>query len=224
MKRFYFLLISFLTLSFIVIAQVKMFVHQSNGNIVEILASRVDSISLSFPSKEEPDDPDVPVEPVFYTISFDANGGTGTFSSEELEENKTYVIPSNVFIREGYKFIGWNTKSHGTGISYTEGQYIIINNDLTLYAQWEKIIKYYTLSFNANGGNGSMNSIELEEGKNFTIPSNPFTRTDYEFIGWNTEQDGSGEMYDIDGSYYPADVYGKSEVILYAQWEKVSAE
>ena len=149
MKRFYFLLISFLTLSFIVIAQVKMFVHQSNGNIVEILASRVDSISLLFPSKEEPDDPDVPVEPVFYTISFDANGGTGTLSSEELEENKTYVIPSNVFIREGYKFIGWNTKSNGTGVSYTEGQNIIINNDLTLYAQWEEVLKLETIVLSA---------------------------------------------------------------------------
>ena len=149
MKRFYLLLISFLTLSFIVIAQVKMFVHQSNGNIVEILASRVDSISLLFPSKEEPDDPDVPVEPVFYTISFDANGGTGTLSSEELEENKTYVIPSNVFIREGYKFIGWNTKSNGTGVSYTDGQNIIINNDLTLYAQWEEVLKLETIVLSA---------------------------------------------------------------------------
>ena len=147
MKRFYFLLISFLTLSFIVIAQVKMFVHQSNGNIVEILASRVDSISLLFPSKEEPDDPDVPVEPVFYTISFDANGGTGALSPEYLEDNESLIIPSNVFSCDGYIFICWNTKADGTGTIYTPGQSLTPTENITLYAQWEEVLKLETIAY-----------------------------------------------------------------------------
>ena len=74
----------------------------------------------------------------------------------------------------------------------------------------------YTIYFNANGGNGSMNSIELEEGKNFTIPSNSFTRTDYEFVGWNTKADGSGTSYDAGESLTLT-----TDLTLYAQWKEV---
>jgi uncharacterized repeat protein (TIGR02543 family) len=53
-------------------------------------------------------------------------------------------------------------------------------------------------------------------------PSN-YSREGYGFAGWNTEADGSGEMYDIDGSFYPIEASGKSEVTLYATWEKITA-
>ena len=88
---------------------------------------------------------------------------------------------------------------------------------------WSK--NYTEITFHGNGGTGSMEKQLIDPNAGgMPIFKNKFVRDGYEFIGWNTEQDGSGEMYDIDGSYYPEDVYGKSEVILYAQWEKVSAE
>jgi len=84
---------------------------------------------------------------------------------------------------------------------------------------------YTEITFNGNGGTGSMEKQLIDRyAGGMPIFKNKFVRDGYEFIGWNTAQDGSGEMYDIDGYYYPEDVYGKSEVILYAQWAKVSAE
>ena len=155
-------------------------------------------------------------EPTLYTIYFNANGGSGSMNSIELEEGKNFTIPSNPFTRTDYEFVGWNTKADGSGASYDAGESLTLTTDLTLYAQWKEIIKYYTLLFNANGGSGSMNSIELEEGKNFTIPSNPFSRTDYEFVGWNTKADGSGASYDAGESLTLT-----TDLTLYAQWKEV---
>lgn len=76
-----------------------------------------------------------------YQIIFDANGGEGTM--EPLQY--TYGTPINLtpcsFHRDGYNFVRWNTKSDGSGISYSNEQLIQSieseTNELILYAQWE---------------------------------------------------------------------------------------
>ena len=72
------------------------------------------------------------------TITFDANGGSGTVPSAI----STYVgvantIPSNSLTRTGYTFNGWNTASDGSGTSYATGSTITPTGDVTLYAQWQ---------------------------------------------------------------------------------------
>ena len=72
------------------------------------------------------------------TITFDANGGSGTVPSAI----STYVgvantIPSNSLTRTGYTFNGWNTASDGSGTSYATGSTITPTGDVTLYAQWK---------------------------------------------------------------------------------------
>jgi len=49
--------------------------------------------------------------------------------------NSKLIAPE--FHRTGYKLVGWNTKQNGKGNSYTDGQTMNINTDITLYAQWE---------------------------------------------------------------------------------------
>lgn len=72
------------------------------------------------------------------TISFDANGGSGTVPTAI----STYVgvantIPSNSLTRTGYTFNGWNTASDGSGTAYATGATITPTGDVTLYAQWK---------------------------------------------------------------------------------------
>lgn len=72
------------------------------------------------------------------TITFDANGGSGTAPSAI----STYVgvantIPSNSLTRTGYTFNGWNTASDGSGTAYATGSTITPSGDVTLYAQWK---------------------------------------------------------------------------------------
>lgn len=72
------------------------------------------------------------------TVSFDANGGTGSMSSMTFGKGETKTLTANTFTRTGYTFTGWNTKADGTGISYTNKHSITPTENLTLYAQWEE--------------------------------------------------------------------------------------
>ena len=72
------------------------------------------------------------------TVSFDANGGTGSMSSMTFGKGESKNLTANKFTRTGYIFKGWNTKSDGTGTSYSDKQSITPTENLTLYAQWEE--------------------------------------------------------------------------------------
>ena len=99
---------------------------------------------------------DVPISVTYvphYTINFDANGGTGSMESIEVEIGKNFQLPENKFAKDYYEFKEWNTKADGTGTSYDNLEEITAMNDkesITLYAIWwgeERIV-----TFNANGG------------------------------------------------------------------------
>ena len=85
-----------------------------------------------------------------YSITFNSNGGLGAME----EQYVTGVIGLPAYTQvplnqynppgEGYRFIGWNTKADGSGISYSIGQVIGLTSDLVLYAQWSDI---YTLTY-----------------------------------------------------------------------------
>ena len=83
---------------------------------------------------------------------------------------------------------------------------------MKLYAQWQKIKSRVT--FDANGGTGSMSDLEVNTGNNQTLTLNTFTRTDYKFAGWNTKADGSGTSYTDE-----EEVTFDKNIILYAIWE-----
>ena len=74
---------------------------------------------------------------VNYTVTFNANGGTGVMSSKTTT-GTTYVVPQCQFLREEYEFSNWalNTK---TGVAYHPGETIVnISADITLYAIWRE--------------------------------------------------------------------------------------
>ena len=75
------------------------------------------------------------------TIQFDANGGSGEMTAISVwsdDSSTSFTLPSNSFVRDGYKFIGWNTKADGSGISYAPNERVNFSGDITLYAQWEE--------------------------------------------------------------------------------------
>jgi len=72
----------------------------------------------------------------------------------------------------------------------------------------------YTLTFEANSGSGSMNTLTFTGST--TLPSNTFTRAGYAFAGWNTASDGGGSDY-VDAAEGVA-----ADLTLYAQWSAVA--
>ena len=75
---------------------------------------------------------------VFYTITFNANGGEGSMEPQRFEVGVDTALNANTFTRENYKFIGWNTAADGSGATYAdEGAILELTGDMTLYAQWQ---------------------------------------------------------------------------------------
>ena len=75
---------------------------------------------------------------VFYTITFDANGGVGEMAAQTFEVGVDTALNANAFTRENYNFIGWNTAADGSGATYAdEGAILELTGDMTLYAQWQ---------------------------------------------------------------------------------------
>jgi len=75
---------------------------------------------------------------VFYTITFNANGGEGSMEPQRFEVGVDTALNVNAFTRENYKFNGWNTAADGSGATYAdEGAILELTGDMTLYAQWQ---------------------------------------------------------------------------------------
>lgn len=89
----------------------------------------------------------VRIQPRTIIVQLDANGGAlsgASLLSCELpqDENNAFTFSgAGQPIRAGYRFAGWNTRSDGSGQSYTEGQAYAVDgtvDSITLYAQYEE--------------------------------------------------------------------------------------
>ena len=77
----------------------------------------------------------------------------------------------------------------------------------------------YTVTFDANGGEGMMEPLQLTCGGEWTaLPANTFTRTGYGFSEWNTKADGSGTAYRDEELVKDMTTEANGNVVLYAQW------
>lgn len=148
-----------------------------------------------------------------YTISYNANGGSGAPSAQTKTHGTNLTLSSTAPTRTGYTFAGWNTKSDGSGTSYAAGASFTTNADTTLYAKWT--VHVLTVKYNANGGTqGSGASYTLpytttaNYGSNYNgtnglydITTFKLSKTGYSATDWNTNTSGTGITIDCTTSY-----------------------
>jgi len=122
-----------------------------------------------------------------YTITFDANGGTGTPPTPQTAiKGSTITLPDgNNMKMPGGNFNGWNID----GIVYPAGSAYIVSGDATAAANWNAT---YTVTFNLNGGSVATPSSQTVPSGTVIILPLP-TKPGNVFIGWG-----------INGSVYPA--------------------
>lgn len=160
-----------------------------------------------------------------YTVSYNANGGSGTPSNQTKTQGTNLVLSSTKPTRSGYTFVNWNTKGDGTGKSYAPGATYSTDANLTLYAIWKTnasggpITKKYTIKFDANGGTGTTKEVVCDYGSKCTLTGNAFTRDGYEFTGWNTKSDGNGVSYRDGAVVKDLSSVDDAIVTLYAKWK-----
>ena len=93
----------------------------------------VEAVNLAGSSSASSEASATPVAPS-YTVTFEANGGTGTMAAET--DNTPTALTTNTFTRAGYTFSGWNTVALGGGTAYADGASYPFTANATLYAQW----------------------------------------------------------------------------------------
>lgn len=147
-----------------------------------------------------------------YTITYNANGGSGAPSSQTKWKNQTLTLSSTKPTRTGYSFLGWSTSSSATTATYSAGGSYTANSAATLYAVWKA--NTYTVKYNANGGTGAPGNQTKTYGKTLTLSSTIPTRTNYNFKGWATSASATTATYSAGGSYT-----ANAAVTLYAVWE-----
>ncbi len=152
--------------------------------------------------------------PNTYTVSYNANGGTGAPGNQTKTYGTNLTLSSTRPTRTGYTFVKWNTASNGSGTDYSPGGTYTGNAGLTLYAIWT--VNTYAVTYHSNGGSGAPSNQTKTHGTDLVLRSEIPTRTDYAFVSWNTNASGTGVSYSPGATYTV-----NAAVALYAQWVSV---
>ena len=149
-----------------------------------------------------------------FTITFNANGGTGSMEPVTVEEGSRYVLPACGFTApDGQEFKAWEIG----GIEYNAGDGYVVLGNTEIKALWKDsavIPTTFTITFNANGGTGSMEPVTVEEGSRYPLPACGFIPpVNMQFSGWALSADGS---VIANGA-----IMVTSNITLYAIWEPV---
>ena len=150
--------------------------------------------------------------------------------------SKTYAVGSNVKVSWGenafatsYWVDVWHNGNHteSFGIndtsytvkSVTAGEYTVFvascnPNGASETGSFTFNVPTYTISYNMNGGSGSISNQTKNYNQDLTLSSTKPTRTGYDFVGWNTSASATTAQYQPGGKYT-----ANSGATLYAIWK-----
>lgn len=126
-----------------------------------------------------------------YTVSYNANGGSGAPSNQTKTYGVTLTLSNTKPTRTGYTFSAWNTAQNGSGTSYAPGGSYTANAAATLYAQWQA--NAYAVAFDAQGGSVTPASKSVTYGQPYGALPVP-ERPGYRFDGWFTAAAGGTQV------------------------------
>lgn len=153
-------------------------------------------------------------EPVgkWWVVSFDLDGGTGTFDPMKVPDGGEYILPDTRPTRDGYTFQGWSVGTQ----TYGSGAHVTVNSNITFKAIWVG-----TLSFDPNGGSFGGGAVaprpkQLKIGEEFPLSDAPKpTRIGYVLSGWSTDPNATVPTYTSTDTF----VF-RENTTLYAVWEE----
>ena len=152
-----------------------------------------------------------------YTITYNANGGSGAPAMQTVGATKTAKLSTTKPTRANYTFLGWSTNKGATAASYQAGAAYNDKKSITLYAVWRT--NTYTITYNANGGSGAPVTQNATINQAVTLSATRPVRSGYTFLGWATKQDATSAQY-ASGAQYT----GSKNITLYAVWKQNPAQ
>ncbi len=144
-----------------------------------------------------------------YTVSFDANGGTGEMEVQPMVYDVTSTLYANTFLRTGYDFAGWSVIRNGS-VRYADKESAANlgtekDQNVVLYASWKPTV--YTITYNDSLAHSNPLTYTIESGAINLM--NPEDKEGYTFTGWFENDDFSGEAVVMiaAGSYGDIELY-----------------
>ncbi len=141
-------------------------------------------------------------KPNKYTVTYDANSGSGTMDDQTFTYDQSGTLNPNKFVNPHYTFSGWNTRADGSGDMYQDtakvkNLTIYPGDTVTLYAQWTK--EKHTIKFDLNGGtlDGQTGIIEKTYNYGDKIVLAEPTRDGYTFDYWEGSHYNAGDTYTV---------------------------
>lgn len=158
------------------------------------------------------------------TVKFES-GCDIKIDDRKINYNTTLGVNFPSVDREGYKLIGWykeesfkNKVTDATIFNDSNFENLSTEKVTTLYSKWSPIT--YTVSYNPNGGAGTMTDNELNYDEKIQLNENTFVKTGCRFIGWAKSADGN-VLYGDKATVKNLTTEDGAIVYLFAKWEKV---
>ena len=122
-------------------------------------------------------------------ITFDENGGSGTYYEQTVGIGLNTPLISNKYTYANHKFLGWADSADGE-VKYFDGGLIkpeANQTTMTLYAKWAETC---TIVFQASDAtSGSMENMVVIKDEKITLPDNKYVKDGYRFDGWTSDTD-----------------------------------
>ena len=145
-----------------------------------------------------------------YTVSFNANGGSGTMAAVQAKGN--YFLPQNGFVAPtSHTFNGWKANNQGQLLQPND-PYVVLQN-IIFYAQW-KDISGYIVTFDVQGHGTAPASQDVEAGGKVSEPTAPSV-DGYNFEGWYKEAGC------VNAWNFASDTVS-TNITLYAKWTETT--
>ena len=157
------------------------------------------------------------------TLTYDANGGTGSCSEKKtfnVGEEYTFTVKPRFdtgIDRAKHAFLYWTIDKDGERDRYNGGGTITVTGDTTLYAQWQYVPQKINILYSPNYSSVEpVVSESATEGESYPVLGSNTFRSPYNkhFVNWNTASDGSGTPYEADSVITAPG----NDLTLYAQW------
>ncbi|MBQ2204390.1 MAG: InlB B-repeat-containing protein, partial [Lachnospiraceae bacterium] len=162
-------------------------------------------------------------EPITFYIRYDGNKSNNdsieSMATIKITFEDAYTLKVNEFEKDGYTFDSWlfDNKEYDEEAKISdiiENMEITQDQVLVFTAKWDP--NEYTITYNSNGGSGTMNASHPKFGTAFTLPAKTFTNGNKTFLGWNTDKDATKALYGDKGTINP-EVY-TANIELFAIW------
>ena len=157
------------------------------------------------------------------TISFlhgaDSGGLKHLVWISTTSEPHTFILPDSSSMKKaGYIFAGWATTSGADTATYIDGDSVVVSGGTYkyLYGVWDPEPVICTITFDANGGSGTVATQHVQAGNTMTLPTRGFSKENAVLIYWGLSPSGAAGIYEIGETYEV-----KEDVTFYAIYTNV---